>query len=219
MMFTYTPAGARADRHARAQLRSAGQGRRARAGRDRAEACAAVPPARAAGSRRHGAGRHRHGAVGRARAPARRVARRAFWAARRSRCPPTARSATTARPKSARVAEDWAKRGFTRRQGQDRLSDRGRGRRRHPRDAQGGRSRRRDHGRLQPVAARLPKPCSACACSTTRASRGSRSPRSRTTTPDMRWSRAKPRRRSSAARTGGARSTSSTRSTRRPPTT
>ena len=71
-----------------------------------------VPPARHAGPRRHGARGDRHGAVGRARARFTACRWSSFSAAPPGPCPPTARSATTATPESARVAEDWAKRGF-----------------------------------------------------------------------------------------------------------
>ena len=92
--------------------------------RDRAEARAALPPARHARPRRHGARGHRHGAVGRARAPASTFARRACSAVASKPVPAYGAVGYDGEAKSARVAEDWAKRGFTRREGQDRLSDR-----------------------------------------------------------------------------------------------
>ena len=169
VVFTYTPAALGPTADARPQLRSAGEGRRAGARRHRAEARAAVPPAR-----------HRRGW--------------SAWRSRRStwRCGTRLRGFTacrwsrllggTAKPvpaygavgydgeaKSARVAEDWAKRGF-------------RGVKakigyptvaedvaviRAMRKAVG--SGRRDHGRLQPVPDAGARPCSACARSTTKA--------------------------------------------------
>ena len=115
--------GAAAGRRLVQNLRAAGHGRTARAGRDRAEARAAVPAAGHARPGRHRARGDRHGALGRARP--RCTARRSHdcWAASKSRFRPTARSATTARRDRREAAEDWARRGIHGRQGEDRISD------------------------------------------------------------------------------------------------
>ena len=218
MVFTYTPAALKPDGRTAAQFRGAGERRTARARRDRAETARALPPARHAGTGRHRARRDRHGAVGRAGTQSRHVA--GPPAGRRREAGPglRRRSATTGSTGSARVARGLGEARLHGRQGQDRLSDGAGRRRRHSRHAQGGRATTSRSWSTTTRASRRPRPCSGCACSTTKDSRGSRSPRLPTTTRATRWWRARRRRRSSAARTGGDRSTCSTPSTRRRPT-
>ncbi len=77
LLFTYTPAALKPTAELVRNLEPLVAGSTRGAARHRAVAGAPLPPARLAGTDRHGDGRDRHGAVGRAGAPRRRLARAA----------------------------------------------------------------------------------------------------------------------------------------------
>ena len=129
---------------------------------------------------------------------------RLLGGAPKGRSRPTARSATTASPRVGRGGRGVGRARLHGRQGQDRLSHGAGGSSRSSAPSGRRSARRGDHGGLQPVPDASRGRAAPARPRRRRARRGSRSRPSPTTTPGTPRSRARPRRRSSAARTGGA---------------
>ena len=111
MVFTYTPAALSPTRRTDPKFRGAGRGRTARTGRDRAETERPLPAARHAGTSRHRACGDRHGVVGCAGTSHRTSLVRLLGSVEKP-VPAYGAIGYDGVDGSARTGEDWAKRGF-----------------------------------------------------------------------------------------------------------